>query len=256
MNEWGEPWQLYRIWTPNNQPYTNSLIINEKVLVPIMGGNWDDEAIEVYEDAMPGYEVLGFTGSWESTDALHCRIKGIPDLEMLQIFHNPINNGTEPVNSEYLLEVLVEDLSNTGIISDSVKVFWRELGSEQWESRQLYQSDIPENIVRWSGGIPALIDTGIVHYFVQATDYSGRTERSPLTGWHSFLASPTDACLSWSVGDIDNSGELDVIDLLLLGDMINYLGIGICSESISDINSDGETSLLDIQFLINILMNS
>ena len=256
MNEWGEPWQLYRIWTPNNQPYTNSLIINEKVLVPIMGGNWDDEAIAVYENAMPGYEVLGFTGSWESTDALHCRIKGIPDLEMLQIFHNPINNGTEPVNSEYLLEVLVEDLSNTGIISDSVKVFWRELGSEQWGSRQLYQSDIHENIDRWLGGIPALVDTGIVHYYVQATDYSGRTERSPLTGWHSFLASPTDACLSWSVGDIDNSGELNVIDLLLLGDMINDLGIGICSESISDINSDGETSLLDIQFLINILMNS
>ena len=256
MNEWGETWQLYRIWTPNNQPYTNSLIINEKILVPIVGDNWDDEAIAVYENAMPGYEVLGFTGSWESTDALHCRIKGIPDLEMLQIFHNPINNGSEPVNSEYQLEVLVEDLSNMGIISDSVKVFWRELGYEQWESRQLYQSDIPENIDWWLGGIPALIDTGIVHYFVQATDYSGRTERSPLTGWHSFLASPTDACLSWAVGDIDNSGELNVIDLLLLGDMINDLGIGICSESISDINSDGETSLLDIQLLINILMNS
>jgi agmatine deiminase len=256
MNEWGEPWQLYRIWTPNNQPYTNSLIINEKVLVPIMGGNWDDEAIEVYENAMPGYEVLGFTGSWESTDALHCRIKGIPDLEMLQMFHNPINNGAEPVNSEYLLEVLVEDLSNMGIISDSVKVFWRELGSEQWESRQLYQSDIPENVDWWLGGIPALIDTGIVHYYVQATDYSGRTERSPLAGWHSFLASPTDACLNWTIGDIDNSGELNVIDLLLLGDMINDLGIGICPESISDINSDGEISQVDIQFLINILMNS
>ena len=61
-------------------------------------------------------------------------------------------------------------------------------------------------------------------------------------------------CLSWAVGDIDNSGELNVIDLLLLGDMINDLGIGICSESISDINGDGEISQVDIQFLINILM--
>ena len=256
MNAWGEPWQLYRVWTPNNQPYTNSVIINEKILVPIMGGSWDDEAIAAYENAMPGYEVLGFTGSWESTDALHCRIKGIPDLEMLQIFHNPLNNYTEPVNSEYLLEVVVDDLSGMGTISDSVKVFWREIGSEQWESRQLFPSDIPENMNRWLGGIPALVDTGIIQYFIQAADYSGRIEKSPLAGWYSFLASPTDACSSWTVGDIDNSGELNVIDLLLLNDMIHDLDIGICSQSISDINSDGVTSLLDIQFLINILMNS
>ena len=256
MNAWGEPWQLFRVWTPNNQPYTNSLIINEKILVPIMGGSWDDEAIAAYENAMPGYEILGFTGSWESTDALHCRIKGIPDLEMLQIFHNPLNNGIEPVNSEYLLDVVVDDLSGMGTISDSVKVFWRELGSEQWESRQLYPSDIPENMDSWLGGIPALVDTGIIQYYIQAADYSGRKEKSPLAGWYSFLASPTDACLSWSVGDMDNSGELNVIDLLLLSDMTNDMDIGMCSQSISDINSDGETSLLDIQFLLNIIMNS
>ena len=79
VNEWGEPWEVHRIWTPNDQPYTNSLILNEKVLVPVTGSNWDDEALAVYQEAIPGYEVLGFTGSWESTDALHCRIKGIPD---------------------------------------------------------------------------------------------------------------------------------------------------------------------------------
>ena len=77
-----------------------------------------------------------------------------------------------------------------------------------------------------------------------------------MAGWYSLLASPTDACSSWTVGDMDNSGELNVIDLLLLSDITHDLDIGICSQSISDINSDGETSLLDIQFLINILMNS
>ena len=55
---------------------------------------------------------------------------------------------------------------------------------------------------------------------------------------------------------MDNSGELNVIDLLILSDMTNDMDIGMCSQSISDINSDGETSLLDIQFLINIIMNS
>ena len=108
---------------PGNQPYTNSLILNEKILVPVTGGSWDDEALAVYEEALPGYDVIGFTGSWESTDALHCRVKGISDLQMLQIFHNPLNNGTEPDTNGYVVEVLFDDLSQTGLIEDSIKLF-------------------------------------------------------------------------------------------------------------------------------------
>ena len=78
--ETGDTWELYRVYTPNDQPYTNSLILNNKVFVPIMNSSWDDDALEVYRDALPGYEVLGFTGSWQSTDALHCRVRGIPDI--------------------------------------------------------------------------------------------------------------------------------------------------------------------------------
>ena len=76
----GEEWEVFRVYTPNDQPYTNSLILNNKVFVPVMNSQWDDDAIEVYQAAMPDHEVLGFTGSWQSTDALHCRVKGIPDL--------------------------------------------------------------------------------------------------------------------------------------------------------------------------------
>ena len=76
----GQEWEVFRVYTPNDQPYTNSLILNDKVFVPIMNSQWDDEALEVYQAAMPEHEILGFTGSWQSTDALHCRVKGIPDL--------------------------------------------------------------------------------------------------------------------------------------------------------------------------------
>ena len=48
LNQWGEPWELFRVWTPGDQPYTNSLILNEKILVPITEGSWDDEALAVY----------------------------------------------------------------------------------------------------------------------------------------------------------------------------------------------------------------
>jgi len=73
ISSYGTPFEVYRVYTPNDQPYTNSLILNKKVIVPIMNSQWDDEALAAYQEAMPGYEVVGFTGSWESTDALHCR---------------------------------------------------------------------------------------------------------------------------------------------------------------------------------------
>ena len=87
----GEPWEIYRVYTPNDQPYTNSLILNDKVFVPIMNSSWDDDALSVYEAAMPNHEILPFTGSWMSTDALHCRIIGIPDLSLYSYAQGDVN---------------------------------------------------------------------------------------------------------------------------------------------------------------------
>lgn len=87
----GDLWEVYRVYTPSDQPYTNSLILNDKVLVPIMNSSWDDDAIAIYEEAMPGYEILGFTGTWQSTDALHCRVRGIPDTSYIPFQLGDIN---------------------------------------------------------------------------------------------------------------------------------------------------------------------
>ena len=84
-------YEIIRVNTPNNEPYTNSLILNNKVFIPVMNSINDSDAIEVYESALPGYEILPFTGTWESTDALHCRIKGIPDLSFFSINPGDLN---------------------------------------------------------------------------------------------------------------------------------------------------------------------
>jgi agmatine/peptidylarginine deiminase len=83
-SSWGDPYQVYRVYTPGDYPYTpytNSLILNKKVFVPITGSQWDDEALLAYQAAMPGYEIVGIMhDTWETTDALHCRAKGIADV--------------------------------------------------------------------------------------------------------------------------------------------------------------------------------
>ena len=77
ISSYGIPYEVYRVYTPGSPqatPYTNSLILNKKVLVPITGNQWDDEAIDSYEAAMPGYEIVGIMtpsggDSWVNTDA-------------------------------------------------------------------------------------------------------------------------------------------------------------------------------------------
>ena len=127
----GTPWEVFRVYTPNDEPYTNSLILNNKIFVPVMGSSWDDEAMEVYEEAMPDYEILPFTGSWQSTDALHCRVKGIPDLNYIQFNEGDVNmDGTinvldivSAVNHVLGIEILsssqiqIADMNNDGVVN-------------------------------------------------------------------------------------------------------------------------------------------
>lgn len=254
-NEWGEPWELFRVWTPNNQPYTNSLILNEKVLVPITGSSWDDGALDSYEEAMPGYEVIGFTGSWESTDALHCRVKGIPDLEMLQLFHNPINDSTEAIESGYPVEILIDDLSDEGLFEDSIKLFWKTPEMNDWQIEPLVSSDVPEEPDTWSGWIPSQGADGVIQYFIQTADSSGRIENSPLAGWHEFLALPPNTCLEWDLGDMNNSGDLEIIDILLLADYVStgYFP-GACPQTVADVNQDNNLNIIDVIYLVNLVL--
>ena len=53
--------------------------------MPIVGGkfaDYDERALAVYRDAMPGYSIVGILGKpdhpWYGTDALHCRTRGVP----------------------------------------------------------------------------------------------------------------------------------------------------------------------------------
>lgn len=65
--------------------YTNSLILNNHVYVPIAGGQYkknDDDALTIYKEALPTHTVIGIAGKpefpWLGTDAMHCRTHGVP----------------------------------------------------------------------------------------------------------------------------------------------------------------------------------
>jgi len=121
------PFKIHRILCPeiNGGPwetnpvaaYTNSLILNDKVLVPQYGIPEDAQAIQSYRDAMPGYDVIGFNhdigNPWYSEDALHCRTMGVFDPSMMHISHKSIRSE-ELINNETIyIEAEIIDYSNS-----------------------------------------------------------------------------------------------------------------------------------------------
>ncbi len=61
--------------------YTNSLILNRKIFVPLFGVATDESALATFREAMPGYEVIGYeyddVVGWAWFDALHCRARAL-----------------------------------------------------------------------------------------------------------------------------------------------------------------------------------
>lgn len=174
---WGYPWRVYRVNTPSNQPYTNSLILNKKVFVPQMGGSYDAAALQAYRDAMPGYEVIGVTGSssapWESTDALHCRTHEIPDKNMLHIAHQPWH-GIVP-EGDIALYANINAHSGQPLYSDSLFICYK-VNSGAWQRSYLQPNTRSVYGTTLGGFAPG--DT--IRYFVHAADQSGRSYDHPV----------------------------------------------------------------------------
>ncbi len=250
VNTFGEPYEIFRVWTPNNQPYTNSLFLNEKILVPIMSSGWDDDALAVYEEALPGYEVIGFTGSWIPTDALHCRAKGIPDIEMLQIFHDPINDQENP-QEFYAIEAVIDDLSEEGLIDEELYIGWKNSVMEDYEY-------IPMEVCPWDivdcyiASIPTQpVDTE-VRYYIHAVDNSGREETLPMAGYYAFNAvGGTPA----QQGDVNMDGAVNILDVVLtVNYILNIADLTDYQQELADLNSDGVVNILDIIGIINLIL--
>ena len=179
-SSWGTPYQVYRVYTPGDYPYTpytNSLILNKKVFVPQTGSTWDDEALECYEAAMPGYEVIGVMfNTWENTDALHCRAIGIADVGMLYVNHMPLL-GNKNFRLHWDLDADIIPYSGAGLITDSLRCYYRFDGGE-FQSTPLQHT----TGYHYTATIPFALPGTQVSYYLRAADYTGRRKNHPYIG--------------------------------------------------------------------------
>jgi agmatine deiminase len=181
-NKYGRPFRVVRVFCPpipsgNVAAYTNSLILNNKVLVPTFGLPADDVvAVMTYRAAMPGYEVLGFSGSWVTDDALHCRVMGIHDRYMLRVDHDPLQGASPGVPIK--VTMYADPRSEERLEIPETAVYWRVVGAPAFEKVEFHSDDEPD---WYRAYIPEQAPGTEIEYYVTARDLTGRVASRPRT---------------------------------------------------------------------------
>ena len=180
-NQYGRPFRVVRVFCPtissgNVAPYTNSLILNNKVMVPLSGLPADAAALQVYRDNMPGYEVVDFVGDWLSDDALHCRAIGIHDRYMLRVDHDPVQHALPTLPTPVM--IYVDDRSEAGIDMSATKLYWRVAGAPTFTASPAVLTSEPD---WYRAKIPMQPPGTKIEYYVTARDLTGRVSSRPRT---------------------------------------------------------------------------
>jgi len=182
---WGYPYRVYRVEEPGGNtlaPYTNSLILNKTVYVPIGTNNtYNQQALAVYQEALPGYEIVGVTNNgyysgWENTDALHCRTRGVMDFNMLFVDHRDVLFGEQewqdsiPVVSKFIA------YSGADLKQDSLLVYY-SIDNGAYQVAHMTATGNPDEYV---GYIKGYQGESSINYYVFGADESGHRYTQPV----------------------------------------------------------------------------
>lgn len=174
----GRPYQVHRIYCyslSNGSPasYTNSIILNNHIYVPLFGNSgYDEAALQSYRNSAPGYEISGYYyNGFLSDDALHCRTKGIMDSGMLRVSHIPIT--TPQVGT---VKIELEITAHSGAEINQAALYYRHAGGP-WTQVNLGLNG--QN--SYEADIPAPAEPGLCQYYISVEDASGRNAGAPRT---------------------------------------------------------------------------
>jgi agmatine/peptidylarginine deiminase len=197
--KWGTPFDVIRIPSPPEQgggypnqngwylTYTNSVFVNNTILLPTYYTEYDTTAIRIYEEALPGYEVVGIdcdnNGSAiiSLSGAIHCITHSVGVEDPLMISHLPLPD-TEDDQNDYQVEAYLSHRSDIA----SGTLLWATDPTGDWTAVAMGAVDADGH---WSAAIPAQDQGTTVYYYVEAVANSGKQGARPMPapeGWWSF----------------------------------------------------------------------
>ena len=198
-NYYGRPYRIVRFETDRYEgeelaAYSNSLILNNTVYVPMFGIDCDKQALESWRRVMPGYKVKGIEYhvseepesrepmsqlyqniGWYAGDALHCRTRAVWNPDMLYISVNKVPYYADA--SEQKVEVIAENYGECAPI-EKATLFYRSSEDKEWNRIPFAPTCI---LGRYEAVIPGALSGTKIEYFVKAEAESGEKAQRPMT---------------------------------------------------------------------------
>jgi agmatine/peptidylarginine deiminase len=220
---YGEPYEIVRIPMPNVysgvvRSYTNSLTVDDMVLVPTYGISLDDSALAIYQDLYPSYDIVGLDCSSiiQSGGAIHCVTMQVPTTDLIFIHHVPLPD-TAVSPDDFRVEAGFEGCGHADVDSSELWVRWNTTGIPPFDSLPMHSmrgdsfyADIP------------IQDAGTtVYYYVHAANPQYPNTHplyAPENGVHSFYVDLAEVC-----GDANGDLLITPSDGYMV---LNYLGAG------------------------------
>ena len=209
--KWGTPFDVIRIPSPPEQgwgypdqdgwylTYTNSVFVNNTILLPTYYTEYDTTAIRIYEEALPGYEVVGIdcdnNGSAiiSLSGAIHCITHSVGVEDPLMISHLPLPD-TEDEQNDYAVDAYLSHRS--GI--ETATLYWATDPVGDWTSVSMSATD---DVGNWMAAIPAHPAGTTLYYYIEGAATSGKVSARPMPapdGWWSFeVIDPTVGISEW-----------------------------------------------------------
>ncbi len=196
-NAFGRPYEILRIDCPEVEristrrettalaAYTNSLIFNNRVFVPLFNIPGDAQAIETWKAALPGHEVMGFpSDQWLDFDALHCRTRAFFDPNMIRIEHPRIVGDVHWSAIGYTVTAIIEDMSKTGLDLNGCQVFYRSESESDWKKTPFA---LTKTVNQFVAQLPPFPPDTTVQYYLRARNVAGKSVNDPLSAPNSFF---------------------------------------------------------------------
>lgn len=182
---YGYNYRIYRIDEAGGNviaPYTNSLIANKHVYMPL-GSNKvaNQKALQVYQEALPGYKIHGVEGYSDSlmflnTDALHCRTHEVPDQNMVFIDSRDVLSGELTIKDDYLVKANI--VSYSGNELEEVSIYYSINDGEYVKSEMNKYLETSNYTYTFS----SLSSGDKVKYYIEASDTENNKNVDPTCG--------------------------------------------------------------------------
>ncbi|MCB0761516.1 MAG: agmatine deiminase family protein [Flavobacteriales bacterium] len=190
--KWGTPWKI--VWLPMPsatngtypngtwggaayRTYTNSVFVNNTVIVPTYREEFDTTALRIYAETLPGYNIIPIDCDDQpdpiinASGAIHCITHSVGVEDPLLISHNPLEDTDDDVN-DYLVEAYLNH--RDGIASATM--FWKTDINGDYNEVSMVNTEGNN----WEAYIPAQDFGTKVYYYIHGAATTGKEQTRPM----------------------------------------------------------------------------